>query len=144
MRQAGSVQEGDRASRAGSPASFPDKPYASSSIGRAAVSKTAGWGFESLLACHSMGPAPPGAPPGNCMNTKVDTTSGAVNPLDVAKYAAAILIVAAGIAGWYLLGWATPLKVLLVLLSLVAAVGPSGRGGTGMFSSRAMPLNNRA
>src|SRR5579883_3079773 len=25
---------------------------ASSSIGRAAVSKTAGWGFESLLACH--------------------------------------------------------------------------------------------
>jgi hypothetical protein len=26
--------------------------YASSSIGRVAVSKTAGWGFESLLACH--------------------------------------------------------------------------------------------
>ena len=26
--------------------------YASSSIGRAAVSKTAGWGFEALLACH--------------------------------------------------------------------------------------------
>src|SRR5699024_3693120 len=26
--------------------------YASSSIGRAAVSKTAGWGFDSLLACH--------------------------------------------------------------------------------------------
>jgi hypothetical protein len=26
--------------------------YASSSIGRAAVSKTAGWGFKSLLACH--------------------------------------------------------------------------------------------
>lgn len=25
---------------------------ASSSIGRAAVSKTAGWGFDSLLACH--------------------------------------------------------------------------------------------
>ena len=28
------------------------KAYASSSIGRAAVSKTAGWGFKSLLACH--------------------------------------------------------------------------------------------
>ena len=28
---------------------------ASSSIGRAAVSKTAGWGFDSLLACHSSG-----------------------------------------------------------------------------------------
>ena len=26
--------------------------YASGSIGRAAVSKTAGWGFESLLACE--------------------------------------------------------------------------------------------
>ena len=26
---------------------------ASSSIGRAAVSKTAGWGFDSLLACHT-------------------------------------------------------------------------------------------
>ena len=25
--------------------------YVSSSIGRAAVSKTAGWGFESLLTC---------------------------------------------------------------------------------------------
>jgi hypothetical protein len=35
----------------------PTPPYlfvlqASSSIGRAAVSKTAGWGFDSLLACH--------------------------------------------------------------------------------------------
>jgi hypothetical protein len=26
--------------------------YASCSIGRAAVSNTAGWGFKSLLACH--------------------------------------------------------------------------------------------
>ena len=30
-------------------------PQASSSIGRAAVSKTAGWGFASLLACHLAG-----------------------------------------------------------------------------------------
>jgi preprotein translocase subunit SecE len=29
-----------------------NKSKASGSIGRAAVSKTAGWGFESLLACH--------------------------------------------------------------------------------------------
>tara|TARA_B100001123_G_scaffold3510_1_gene4703 strand:+ start:1711 stop:1872 length:162 start_codon:yes stop_codon:yes gene_type:complete len=28
---------------------------ASSSIGRAAVSKTAGWGFDSLLACQEIG-----------------------------------------------------------------------------------------
>jgi hypothetical protein len=27
------------------------QPYVSSSIGRVAVSKTAGWGFESLLTC---------------------------------------------------------------------------------------------
>ena len=31
------------------------QPRASSSIGRAAVSKTAGWGFESLLACQPSG-----------------------------------------------------------------------------------------
>ena len=29
-----------------------EEAQASSSIGRAAVSKTAGWGFETLLACH--------------------------------------------------------------------------------------------
>ncbi len=29
--------------------------YVSSSIGRAAVSKTAGWGFESLLTCTAVG-----------------------------------------------------------------------------------------
>ncbi len=28
---------------------------ASSSIGRATVSKTVGWGFKSLLACHKLG-----------------------------------------------------------------------------------------
>ena len=33
---------------------------ASSSIGRAAVSKTAGWGFDSLLACHERGPGAAG------------------------------------------------------------------------------------
>jgi hypothetical protein len=31
---------------------FSQIKQASSSIGRAAVSKTAGWGFDSLLACH--------------------------------------------------------------------------------------------
>tara|TARA_Y100000992_G_scaffold153587_1_gene102442 strand:- start:246 stop:389 length:144 start_codon:yes stop_codon:yes gene_type:complete len=29
-----------------------EKLKASGSIGRASVSKTGGWGFESLLACH--------------------------------------------------------------------------------------------
>ena len=55
------------------------------------------------------------------MNTKVESTNSAVNPLDLAKYAAAILLIAGGIAGWYLLPWATPLRVLVVLLSVIAA-----------------------
>ena len=56
----------DTAKRTGAqirgPIPLPSKPggrtektgiaQASSSIGRAAVSKTAGWGFETLLACH--------------------------------------------------------------------------------------------
>src|SRR5690606_40996794 len=47
--------------------------YASSSIGRAAVSKTAGWGFESLLACqprHRRHPAPQAT--SEPMNSKVE------------------------------------------------------------------------
>jgi preprotein translocase subunit SecE len=55
------------------------------------------------------------------MNTKVESTNPAVNPLDLAKYGAAILLVAAGIAGWYLLAWPGPVRVLLVILSVVAA-----------------------
>lgn len=55
------------------------------------------------------------------MNTKAESTNSALNPLDVAKYAAAILIVAGGIAGWYLLAWPTPVKALLVILSVAAA-----------------------
>ena len=55
------------------------------------------------------------------MNTKVESTNSAVSPLDLAKYAAALLLVAAGIAGWYLLAWPTPVRVLLVILSVIAA-----------------------
>lgn len=55
------------------------------------------------------------------MNTKVDSTNSAVNPLDLLKYGAAILLVAGGIAGWYLLAWPPALRVLLVILSVVAA-----------------------
>ena len=55
------------------------------------------------------------------MNTKVESTSSAVNPLDLAKYAAAILLVAGGIYGWYLLPWPTPIRALLVILAIAAA-----------------------
>jgi preprotein translocase subunit SecE len=64
------------------------------------------------------------------MNTKVESTNSAVNPLDIAKYVAAILIVAGGIAGWYLLPWPTPVKALLVILSVVAA------GAVGAFTAK--------
>jgi len=56
------------------------------------------------------------------MNTKVETTNSGVSPLDLAKYAAAILLIVAGIAGWYLLAWPTPIRVLLVILSVIAAI----------------------
>jgi len=56
------------------------------------------------------------------MNTKVEPTSPGLSPLDLVKYLAAILLVVGGIAGWYLLEWATPLRVLLVILSVIAAV----------------------
>jgi preprotein translocase subunit SecE len=56
------------------------------------------------------------------MNTKVEPTSQGSSPLDLAKYALAVLLVAGGVAGWYLLEWATPLLVLLVILSVVAAI----------------------
>jgi preprotein translocase subunit SecE len=64
------------------------------------------------------------------MNTKVDSTHSAVNPLDVAKYAASILLIAAGIAGWYLLSWPVPVKALLVILSLIAA------GAVALFTAK--------
>ncbi len=40
---------------------------ASSSIGRAAVSKTAGWGFDSLLACQIRNQLFGGMRPETCM-----------------------------------------------------------------------------
>ena len=64
---------------------------ASSSIGRAAVSKTAGWGFESLLACQRQA--------GEIMNV-VKPKEGSEQPFHQSadqfkKTAAAVLIVAA-------------------------------------------------
>ncbi len=64
------------------------------------------------------------------MNTKVESTNSALNPLDLAKYAAAILLVAAGIAGWYLLAWPAPIRVLLVILSVAAA------GAVALFTAK--------
>jgi preprotein translocase subunit SecE len=65
------------------------------------------------------------------MNSKVESVESGVHPLDVAKYVAAILVAAAGIAGWYLLGWATPLRVLVVLAAFIAGAAialPTAKG----------------
>ena len=69
------------------------KLQASSSIGRAAVSKTAGWGFDSLLACQLL--------PDNAdflMNAKVETENSV---LDLTKIAAAVLIVVGSLVAYY-------------------------------------------
>ena len=74
--------------------------YASSSIGRAAVSKTAGWGFESLLACQlrqvELDAQRTSSAQG--METKVEEQPTIV---DTAKLAFAIVVVLAGLVGYY-------------------------------------------
>jgi preprotein translocase subunit SecE len=85
---------------------------ASSSIGRAAVSKTAGWGFDSLLACHDQ----------ESMTTSVDTKAQDASGADTVKLAVAILFVIAGVAGYYVLGSeATWLRWLAVVAGIVLA-----------------------
>ena len=67
---------------------------ASSSIGRAAVSKTAGWGFDSLLACHLLGKEFFSAH----MNTKVDTSPGILDTLKLVLAAVALI---GGVVAYY-------------------------------------------
>ena len=64
------------------------------------------------------------------MNTKVESTNSAVNPLDLAKYAAATLLLAGGVAGWYLLDWPTPIRVLVMILAVL------GAGAVGAFTAK--------
>ena len=74
-----------------------------SSIGRASVSKTEGWGFDSLRPCHSS------IKIANFMADKI-------------KFALALVILAAGVAGFYLLSeQAMILRVLAVLAGLALA-----------------------
>ena len=76
---------------------------ASSSIGRAAVSKTAGWGFDSLLACQI----------------------GAQDEvLDKLKLTAAALIVVAAIAVFYAFGGSSALlRTGIVIVSVIVGAG---------------------
>ncbi len=78
-------------------------PQGCSSIGRATVSKTVGRGFDSLRPCHSKKIA-------NVMADKI-------------KFSLALVILAAGVAGFYLLSeQAMILRVLAVLAGVVLAV----------------------
>ena len=83
---------------------MPPSPQASSSIGRVSVSKTEGWGFETLLACH--------------YNIKCATYM-----IDKIKLVLALILVAAGVAGFYLLSeHALVVRILAVLAGIIAAV----------------------
>jgi preprotein translocase subunit SecE len=58
------------------------------------------------------------------MNTKAENVVSATSAGDYAKYALALVVVAAGIAGYYLLpeSVVAPLRVLLVVLAVAAAM----------------------
>ena len=65
------------------------------------------------------------------MNSKLASAEAGIHPLDAAKYLAAVLVMAAGITGWYLLPWATPLRVLVVMAAFIAAAAvalPTAKG----------------
>ena len=95
---------------------------ASSSIGRAAVSKTAGWGFDSLLACHDQ----------ESMTTSVDTKAQEAGGADTAKLIVAVVLVVGGVVGYYALGnqaaWIRWLAVAagIALAALVIAFSKYG------------------
>ena len=58
------------------------------------------------------------------MNTKAENVVPATSAGDIAKYALAVVIAAAGIAVFYLFpAWVAPVRVLIVALGLAAALG---------------------
>ena len=87
---------------------------ASSSIGRAAVSKTAGWGFDSLLACHLQ------------HRFKIGKMADSI------KFSFALILTAVSIGGFYYFGdQSLLLRVigLLVMASVVAAIALQTQAG---------------
>ena len=90
---------------------------ASSSIGRAAVSKTAGWGFDSLLACHFFN---------ILLHKLIPMESRSVQSssrFDIAKWLVVFLLIAVGVVGnQYFAAESLLYRVLaLVVLAAVAA-----------------------
>jgi preprotein translocase subunit SecE len=78
---------------------------ANSSTGRASVSKTEGWGFDSLLACQQI----------------TDPATFTMTMADTIKLVVAGLLGVAGIVGFYLLGEAAFIvKLLAVVAGIIA------------------------
>ena len=71
---------------------------ASSSIGRASVSKTEGWGFETLLACHNLQNTVKTGSNCHTMSAQSEATGSA---LDTVFLWVAVAIVAGSIFGFY-------------------------------------------
>ena len=66
------------------------------------------------------------------MNTKAENVVPATSAGDIAKYALAVVLAAAGIAVFYLFpAWMAPVRVLIVALGLVAAVAVMALTGLG-------------
>jgi preprotein translocase subunit SecE len=66
------------------------------------------------------------------MNTKADIVVPATSAGDIAKYALAAVVAAAGIAVFYLFpDWMAPVRVLIVALGLAAAIAVMALTGLG-------------
>ena len=55
------------------------------------------------------------------MNAKAAKSAAGASGMDIAKYALAVLLVAAGLVGYWLAPWAAALRGLLVAVGLIAA-----------------------
>ena len=93
---------------------------ASSSIGRAAVSKTAGWGFDSLLACHCRQQHRPKDI--KTMTTHPETSQSRV--LDIIKLLVAAAMIVGGLYAYYFYEFelALAIRVLIVLVGTGAGI----------------------
>jgi preprotein translocase subunit SecE len=99
---------------------FGQSTQASSSIGRAAVSKTAGWGFDSLLACHRL----------QVNDIQKAQTSGTADHL---KLGVAVVLLIGGVVAYYVLGnsestWLRWVAVGLGIVLAAAVLVPSKYG----------------
>jgi preprotein translocase subunit SecE len=55
------------------------------------------------------------------MNAKIAKPDAAASGADIAKYALAVILLVAGLVGYWVVPWAAPLRALLVAAGMVAA-----------------------